>query len=117
MRTLSKNLAAVWVLLLLTAACTSMGLQSATSLDQKIAYAYGTHTAVLTAAGNALEAGSITADDASQVLRLADESRVLLDGARLAATGGDVATAEGRLTLATNLLQQLLDYLNAKGKP
>lgn len=103
--------------LLLLAACAQLGLQQPTTLEQRLAYAYGQHTAVLTAAANSLQSGSISTDDAMAVLRLADESRTLLDASKLALTGGDVSTAEGRLLLATNILQQLLDYLNARAKP
>lgn len=96
-------------------ACSSIGIQPAKSFDQQLAYAYSSHTAVLDAASNALEAGSLSVDDAEAVLALADQSRVLLDSARFAAGAGDVTTAEGRLALATNVLQQLLAYLNARG--
>jgi hypothetical protein len=95
--------------------CASFGIQPARSFDQNLAYAYSSHTAVLEAASNALEAGSLTVEDAEAVLALADQSRVLLDSARLAAGAGDVTTAEGRLALATNVLQQLVAYLNARG--
>jgi hypothetical protein len=111
--TLNK-FAAVLVLVLLTG-CASIGIQPARSFDQNLAYAYSSHTAVLDAASNALEAGSLTVEDAEAVLALADQSRTLLDSARLAAGAGDVTTAEGRLALATNVLQQLIAYLNARG--
>ena len=100
---------------LVVTGCESMGIQPAKSFDQNLAYAYSSHTAVLEAASNALEAGSLTVEDAEAVLALADQSRVLLDSARLAAGAGDVTTAEGRLALATNVLQQLVAYLNARG--
>jgi hypothetical protein len=100
---------------LVVTGCESMGIQPARSFDQNLAYAYSSHTAVLEAASNALEAGSLTVEDAEAVLALADQSRTLLDSARLAAGAGDVTTAEGRLALATNVLQQLVAYLNARG--
>jgi hypothetical protein len=100
---------------LLAGGCTTLGVQPARSFDQQLAYAYSTHTAVLDSAANALEAGSLTVEDAEAVLAMADQSRVLLDSARLAAGAGDVTTAEGRLALATNVLQQLVAYLNARG--
>jgi hypothetical protein len=100
---------------LVVTGCESMGIQPARSFDQNLAYAYSSHTAVLEAASNALEAGSLTVEDAEAVLALADQSRTLLDSARLAAGAGDVTTAEGRLALATNVLQQLIAYLNARG--
>jgi hypothetical protein len=100
---------------LVVTGCESMGIQPARSFDQNLAYAYSSHTAVLESAANALEAGSLTVEDAEAVLALADQSRTLLDSARLAAGAGDVTTAEGRLALATNVLQQLVAYLNARG--
>jgi hypothetical protein len=100
---------------LLAGGCSTFGVQPARSFDQQLAYAYSTHTAVLDSAANALEAGSLTVEDAEAVLAMADQSRVLLDSARLAAGAGDVTTAEGRLALATNVLQQLVAYLNARG--
>ena len=83
-------------------------------LEQQLAYAYGTHTAVLTAAANAVEVGTLSPADGQQVLRLADESRTLLDASRAAIGVGDLTTAEGQLSLATNILQQLNVYLNAR---
>lgn len=112
MSTLNK-FAALAFLLLLTGC--AVGLQPAKSFDQQLAYAYSTHTAVLSSAGNALEAGDLTVADAEAVLELADQSRALLDAARLASGAGDVATAEGRLALATNVLEQLLAYLRTRG--
>lgn len=100
---------------LVVTGCESMGIQPARSFDQNLAYAYSSHTAVLESAANALEAGSLSVEDAEAVLALADQSRTLLDSARLAAGAGDVTTAEGRLALATNVLQQLIAYLNARG--
>jgi len=100
---------------LLAGACAPIGVQPAKNFDQQLAYAYSSHTAVLDSAANALEAGSLTVEDAEAVLAMADQSRVLLDSARLAAGAGDVTTAEGRLALATNVLQQLVAYLNARG--
>lgn len=78
------------------------------------AYSYGTHTAVLTAATDSLEAGDIGTQDAQRVLRVADEARTALDAARVAAGAGDATTAEGRLQLATALLAELQTYLRAQ---
>jgi hypothetical protein len=49
-----------------------------------------------------------------QVLKLADESRALLDAARAAAKVGDPTTANGKLVLATSILTQLQTYLRSK---
>ena len=92
------------------------GLGQADTFNKQLAYAYGTHTAVLTAAANAVEAETLGVADAQQVLDLADQSRALLDAAKLAFSVGDLSTADGKLALATNILTQLRDYLNTKVK-
>ena len=99
--------------LLLLAACAQLGLAPASSLDQRIAYAYGTHTAVLESTTAALEAGDIGIEDAQRVLKVADQSRQALDAAKLALNAGDVQTAEGRLQLAVSLLTELQTYLRS----
>lgn len=111
---LTRNSFALLALVLL-AACSSIGVQPARSFDQQLAYAYSSHTAVLDSASNALEAGDLTVEDSEAVLQLADQSRALLDSARLAAGAGDITTAEGRLALATNVIEQLLAYLRTRG--
>jgi len=99
----------------LLAACA--GLEPAASFDQKLAYAYGSHTSVLVAATNAVNGGTLSSADAEQVLELADNAKLILDGAKLAAGVGDLATAEGQLAMATTILQEVLKYLNAKRGP
>lgn len=97
------------------AGCQSLGLASAQSFDDKLAYAYGSHTAIQKATATALDLKDITSADAEHVLKLADESRALLDAARTAANAGDVSTAEGRLLLASSILTQLETYLRTRG--
>ena len=86
-------------------------LTPAKSFDDRLAYAYGAHTAVLAAAADSVTAHELTSTQGEQVLKLADQSRQVLDAARVAAAAGDVRTAEGQLTLATNILTQLQLYL------
>ena len=97
------------------AGCAQFGLEEAQSLDQRLGYAYGTHTAVLDAAAVGVQTGKLSAEDGGHVLKLADESRLLLDAGRAASAGGDVTTAEGRLVLALGILTQLQTYLNSRG--
>jgi hypothetical protein len=97
------------------AACSGIGLAPPQSFEERLAYAYGAHTAVLDAATTSVGAGDLSAQDGTAVLELADESRIILDGARLAWRAGDLDTAEARLVLATGLLQQLQAYLRSKG--
>lgn len=101
-------------LLVCLSACAQLGLAPAQTFDEKLAYAYGTHTAVLKAATLALNAKTISSKDAEQVAKLADESRQLLDAAHVAENSGDITTANGRLLLATNVLEQLQVFLRAR---
>lgn len=93
--------------------CSSLGMAPAQSFNDRLAYSYGTHTAVLTATTQSLEAGEIGSQDAARVLKIADEARTTLDAAKLANGIGDMKTAEGRLQLATTILTQLQTYLRA----
>lgn len=106
-------IAAVYVLFLV-AACASVGLQSATTFDERLAYAVSQNAAVRQAAANSLDAGEIKVEDAKFVLKTTDEARTLLDAAKVASGAGDVSTAEGRLSLAVSVLSQLQTYLRAK---
>jgi hypothetical protein len=105
-----KHAAALLALVLVTA-CAAW--QPAQTFEQKLAYAYSVHTAVLNTAATGVSLGELKAEDGQMVLRLADESRVLLDASRAAMGAGDVTTAEGQLALATQILVQLQMYLRA----
>ena len=101
--------ARLWLItaaLSLIAGCASLGLTPADSFDARLAYAYGTHTAVLQAASAAVNAGTLSKKDGSAVLTLGEQSRTLLDSAR-AVEGTDPTTAAGRLALAVNILSHL----------
>jgi hypothetical protein len=83
------------------------------SLEDRIAYAYATHTAVLSTAASLVEHGDMAPAQARNVLELADRSRIILDGARLALNVGDIRTAEAQLGLALAVLEELQRYLRA----
>jgi hypothetical protein len=112
-----KSLASptAFVLLTLLAGCAALGLVTPQTFNQKLANAYGVHTAVLQATTSALQSDTITTADAGQVLKIADESRALLDSAKTVAAGGDTTTAAGKLALAASILAQLQSYLASKG--
>lgn len=95
--------------------CESLGLTKPQSVEQRLVYAYSTHTAILEATANGVAAGTLTPEDGERVLKLSDESRLLLDAGRAALSVGDTSTAEGRLVLALGILTQLQTYLNARG--
>lgn len=107
-----RNAAITTLILLLLTACAA--LTPPKSLDQRIAFAYGVHTAVQSAAASSLDAHEITSKEAEQVLALADKSRQILDGAKLAAGVGDLKSAEGQLQLATTVLLQLQAHLRGQ---
>lgn len=94
-------------------ACASLGLAPAQTFDQKLAYAYGTHAAVLETAAPAVQAGTLSAAEGASVLKLADSARALLDAAKsLESTNPSGASA--KLALASAILVQLQDYLNTQ---
>lgn len=99
------------LLLALLSACASVGITPPQSLDQRLAYAAGQVTGIRSATANALDAKTITSQDAEKVLKMTDESKALIDAARAANSAGDVQGAEGRLTLAINVLAALQAYL------
>lgn len=101
------------LLLVLLAGCAQLGMAPAQNFDQKLAYAYGVHTAVINATAAALDAKSIRSTDAEQVKTLADQSRSLLDAAKVASAGGDLTTANSKLLLGTQILEQLQAYLRS----
>lgn len=103
------------LLVLFLVGCASLGLAPAQTLNQKIAYAYGTHKAVLEATTASVAAGKISSTDATQVLKLADDSGVLLDAATSLAASGDTTGAANKLALATAALTALQTFLNSHG--
>lgn len=103
------------LILVLLASCAQLGIAPAQSFDQKLAQAYGVHTAVISATTTALTAGSISSVDAEHVQTIATTSRTLLDTARASATAGDTAGAQKNLVLALTALQALQAYLNNHG--
>lgn len=84
------------------------------TLDQRLASAYTVHTAVIQAAGTAVAMGDITSDQGQAILDIADRTRTILDGARLALGSGDIKTAEGQLALALGLLTELQRHLRSR---
>jgi urease accessory protein UreF len=106
--------AAYAVLCTVLVGCASLGLPQAQNFEQRWAYATATHTAVMSAAAASVRAGELSKEDGAQVLRLADESKALLDAAELIADSGDETAANQKLLLATAILQQLQNYLRSK---
>ena len=108
-----KKLYALPALVLMLIACASAGLAPATTFTDKLAYAYGLHTAVLQATTAGVLNSSVTPADAEAILKQSDTAQGLLDAARLANGVGDLTTATNKLALAVAALQALQTYLTA----
>lgn len=101
------------LLALLIASCASLGITSPESFDQKLIYAYGVNTSVLTAATASLRAHEISSDDHAEAMKLSDQAKTLLDSAKLL-SGTDPNAANAKLQLATTVLTELQAYLNSR---
>ena len=82
------------------------------TFPQNLAYAYATHTAILQATTAAVGGGVISSADASQILVLEDQAKVILDGAATLATNGSLTEANNKLALALSALTAVQVYLN-----
>lgn len=95
--------------------CSSLGLPTAKTFNERLAVGYGTVTAVRNTAATMLVAREITPQDARQVQQHADMARSGLNvAADLQLT--DVPAAEQRLSTSLQILKGLQDYLATKGK-
>ncbi len=113
MKLFSKSFALFFIVAL--TACASIGLQPAQSFGDKLAYAYGVHTAVLLTATTSVTNKKLSITEAIQIKNLANQSRTLLDAAKVIKdSGGDLSTATAKLTLATTILTQLQAYLKGQ---
>lgn len=106
---------AAWTLMVVLAGCASLGLVTPKSFDERLAAAYTANTAVRDAAANSFEGGALKTEDASYALEQTRDNRKLLDATRSLANQGDLATAEGRLTLVVTSLTALRAYLQSQG--
>lgn len=101
------------LVLSLLCSCAQLGIAPAQSFEQKLAYAEQVDTSVLSASTAALRAQQISNSDHEQVIKLADQAKGLIDSAKLLSTS-DPTAANGKLALATAVLQQLQAYLNSR---
>ncbi len=108
-----RHYASLGLLCALLTACASLGLAPAKSLSERLAYGYSTLSAVQYAAANATTAGEISPSDAEDVLKLADQARVMLDGAK-ALLATDPEGAATKLNLAVTILKELQGHLRRK---
>lgn len=91
-------------------------LVACASFDQRLATAYSVNTGLRDVATSALENQLITSDDAQYALDQTRNNRKMLDTAKhVAHDNGDLASAEGRLSLVERSLKALRAYLNDQG--
>lgn len=109
---MKRHYALTFLLCAVLSACASLGVTEPKSLSDRLAYGYGTYTAVVSSAANAVSAGDITKDDGAEVLKLTDQARSILDGAR-ATVDTDPAGASRKAELAIAVLAQAQNYLRS----
>lgn len=104
------------LVILVLAACASLGLPTPKGFDQQLADAYGVHTAVLQTIAIGTQGGQLSSADANAINNMAVNARVILDAARTAYAAGDKPMANSKLALALSVLTQLQQYLNSHTK-
>src|ERR1700704_4816459 len=113
--------------LLLLSGCAALGLQTADTFNQKLAYAYGQVTAARKGATSVINASCPTPEsvqtdackaavaDGKHIQQMADEARQGLDLAKTYAAAGNIQQANVQLQLETAALTALQSYLLSKG--
>lgn len=112
---MTQRLYLTFLALLLIAGCESLGVATPQTFEERLAYGYSQNAAIRTSAAQALQAKTISKDDAQRVLSTTDIARTGLDAARAAHGAGDVSTAMGRLQMANSLLQSVSTFLQSRG--
>lgn len=110
-----KNFLTLTAFALVLTGCASMGLEKATSLNDRLVYAEGQYHAALDATDSSLKQGEISAVTAQSIVAQADDANLILKAAQKASAVGDTSTAEGKLAEALVSLQALQDYLRTQG--
>jgi hypothetical protein len=100
--------------ILLLAACASLGLTTPQTLDQKLAYGYAGVTTALNTIATATTAGQLTSTQATDANALALQVKTILDNARALETT-NATSAQNDLTLALSSLTAVQQYLIAAG--
>jgi anti-sigma factor RsiW len=116
---------AVFAFVILLPGCAALGLQTADTFNQKLAYAYGQVTAARKGATSVINASCPTSEqteackaavaDGKHVQAMADEARQGLDLAKSYALAGNTQQANVQLQLETAALTALQTYLLSKG--
>lgn len=108
-------LGAILVALVMVTGCATVAAPQ--TLDQRLAYAYGSVTATRYSCADAVQRERIDKTAATQCLMLTDHARRTVDAARLLVVSGDPASAQAQLELATGLLLEVEKMLKAQVKP
>lgn len=110
-----KRSHAVIAFLFVLTGCASLGIAPAESLKQRMAYGYGTYSAVNYAAANGITRGELSPSDGDSILKITDQGKALLDSAKLV-VDTDPKLAENRLVLALTILQSAQAFIDKKAK-
>lgn len=105
----------VIVIVLMMTACATTAVPQ--TLDQRLAYVYGSVTATRYSCADAVQRQRIDKTAATQCLMLTDRARRTVDAARLLVVSGDLEGAQAQLELATGLLLEVEKMLKAQVKP
>ena len=112
------------LVVLLLGGCAALGLQTADTFNQKLAYAYGQVTAARKGATAVINAQCVdpkaagcqaAVADGKHIQSMADEARTGLDQAKTFAAAGNLTQANVQLQLESAALTALSTYLTAKG--
>jgi hypothetical protein len=100
--------------MLVLGACTSLGLSSPQTLDQKLAYGYAGVTTALNTIATATTAGQLTSAQAINANTMTLNVKTILDTARGLETT-NATSAQNDLTLALSSLTAVQQYLTSAG--
>lgn len=99
-----KHYLIVFMSMLLTACA---GFQTPQSMEDRVMYSQAQLIATYESIADLAEQGRISKGQAVDLLRLADEADVVLGLTKAALGGGDLSTAQQKLSLAQRVLLQL----------
>jgi hypothetical protein len=94
--------------------CEQLGLNKASSIEEKIAYGYSSIASIRSTTADLLTAKRIQVEDAKMVQAMADNARTSLDIAKGAVQNGRPKDAQAALNLATKVLVELQVFLTEK---
>lgn len=96
--------------LTLIAGCQTLGLDSPQSFNERMVFAAASTSAVYDSIAASTRAGSVTPDDAEDLIEIADRARDLLTSARRIHDAGQVDEASRQLALALAIVTELQQF-------